>query len=292
MILTFNIKKKRFFKPSLILSVMDKEKRFNSIVRNISSIKIQGARNVARSALEAYYLFPNKDSIKKLSSIRPTEPMLQKVLSLTKNHSKEQILAHFEQAQERINKITFYLIKNKDTIFTHCHSTNVVSSLVYSKKKGKNFQVFNTETRPLFQGRKTARDLKKANIQVTHFVDSAIAFALEKENRKDKIFVNKVFLGADALLKQGIINKIGSKLIAEIAFNNKIPLYIIADSWKFSSKKIPIENRSLNEVWDKAPKDVKIKNPAFEFVPKKYITAIITEKGLMKYNEFIKINSK
>jgi translation initiation factor 2B subunit (eIF-2B alpha/beta/delta family) len=79
-------------------------------------------------------------------------------------------------------------------------------------------------------------------------------------------------------------------MIAELAHLHKIPLYIIADSWKFSKKKVPIENRSLNEVWNHAPKKVKIENPAFEFVPKKYITGIVTELGLMKYDEFVKKN--
>ena len=90
--------------------------------------------------------------------------------------------------------------------------------------------------------------------------------------------VDKVFLGADALLKNGIINKIGSEIIAQVAKNNKIPVYVVADSWKFTKKKIQIEQRKLNEVWDKAPKNIKIKNPAFEFVPKKYIKKIITER--------------
>ena len=87
----------------------------------------------------------------------------------------------------------------------------------------------------------------------------------------------KVFLGADALTKEGVINKIGSEVIARIAKQEKIPVYVIADSWKFTSKKIKLENRKLNEVWDKAPKGIKLKNPAFEFVKKKYITKVITE---------------
>ena len=107
-------------------------------------------------------------------------------------------------------------------------------------------------------------------------------------NKKDKIYADKVFLGADALLKEGIINKIGSKTLAELAKIHKIPLYIIADSWKFTKKKVPIEQRSLNEVWDKAPRGIKLKNPAFEFVYKKYITGIATELGLMKYEKFVK----
>ena len=89
---------------------------------------------------------------------------------------------------------------------------------------------------------------------------------------------DKVFLGADALLKHGIINKIGSEVIAQIAKNQKIPVYVIADSWKFTNKKMPLESRKLNEVWGNVPRGIKMKNPAFEFIEKKYITKIITEK--------------
>jgi translation initiation factor 2B subunit (eIF-2B alpha/beta/delta family) len=64
-------------------------------------------------------------------------------------------------------------------------------------------------------------------------------------------------------------------------------LYIIADSWKYSKKQLPIEQRKLNEVWDQAPKSIKIKNPAFDFVPKKYITKITTELGSLSYNKFL-----
>ena len=112
------------------------------------------------------------------------------------------------------------------------------------------------------------------------FIDSALGVALKDA----KI----IFLGADALLKNGIINKIGSGVISKIAKQEKIPVYIVADSWKFTKNKIPIEQRSLNEVWDKAPKNIKIKNPAFEFVDKKYISGIVSELGLMKYWEFVK----
>jgi len=173
-------------------------------------------------------------------------------------------------------------------IFTHCHSTNVSNALIYSKKKGKKFEVYNTETRPLYQGRKTARELRKAGIKVTMFIDSALSVAIEKDNRNDKIYSSKIFLGADALLKKGIINKIGSNLIAKIGRMEKVPVYIIADSWKFSSKNVPIEQRKLNEVWNRAPKNIRIKNPAFEFVPEKFITKIISEHGILGYGEFVR----
>jgi len=263
---------------------MNNKKRFNKIVKDIKEIKIQGARNIAKAALKAYFLIPTKASKKKLLDSRPTEPMMQNVLEMAEKVSSGKLLKHFDESQEKINKIVLKLINKNEVIFTHCHSTNVSGALIFAKKKG--FEVYNTETRPLFQGRKTAKELKKAGIKVTMFIDSALGVALTERQGTKK--ATKVFLGADALLKDGIINKIGSGVIVRIAREEKIPVYIVADSWKFTKKKIPIEQRKLNEVWDKAPKKIKIKNPAFEFVPEKYITGIVTELGLMKYSDFVK----
>ncbi len=266
---------------------MNNQQVFNKICKDIKSIKIQGARNIAKAGLNAYNLIPKKKSKQKLLSLRPTEPMLQKVLDLAeKKQPQTEILNHFNETQEKINKSVLKLIKNKEVIYTHCHSTNVTQSLINAKKKHKNFEVYNTETRPLYQGRKTAKELSKNKIKVTHFIDSALGIALSKEQGTKK--ATRVFLGADALTKKGIINKTGSKTIARIAQQEKIPVYIIADSWKFTKKNLPIEQREINEVWDKAPKNIKIKNPAFEFVPKKFITKIITEFGVLSYNEFLK----
>ncbi|MEK6925693.1 MAG: hypothetical protein AABW50_00280 [Nanoarchaeota archaeon] len=267
---------------------MDKKKRFEKILRDIKSVKIQGARNVAKCALRAYFLFPTKHSKRLLLFSRPTEPMMENVLELSESLSKKEILKHFEDAQQSINDAVFKIIKNNDVIFTHCHSTNVVKTLIHAKRKGKKFEVYNTETRPLYQGRKTSKELAKAGIKVTQFVDSAFAFAIEKENKKDKIYATKILLGADALLKDGIINKIGSKLICETASAHKIPVYIIADSWKFTKNKVPIEQRKLSEIWDKAPKNVKVQNPAFEFVGKKYIHKIVSELGSLSYDDFLR----
>lgn len=269
-------------------SAADKKRKFEKILRAIKTIKIQGARNIAETGLKAYYLSPSQKSLKLILSSRPTEPMLEKVLNLYRKMPGYQIINHFSEAQNKINLFVFKTIKKGDKIFTHCHSSNVIQSLIFSKKHGKKFEVYNTETRPLFQGRKTSKELSNAGIKVTQFVDNALALALEKDGKKDSLYSTKIFLGADALLKTGIINKIGSKTIAELALIHKIPLYIIADSWKFTSKKVPIEQRSLNEIWDKAPKKIKIQNPAFEFVHKKYITKIISELGSLDYNLFLK----
>ena len=272
---------------------MDKKRQeFNKICKDIKDIKIQGARNIAKKALHAYSLFPTKASLKKLISLRPTEPMLVNVLHKVKYSNYKEISKHFDQAQQEINKEVFNLINDGDIIYTHCHSTNVTNALIYTKNKGKKFEVYNTETRPLFQGRKTATELKKAKIPLTMFVDSAMDVALSKKQKTKK--VNKIMVGADALLKEGVINKIGSGLLAKLSKINKIPMYVVADSWKYSSHKVKIEERDFHEVWEKIPKKspIKIRNPAFELIPKKYLKGIVTDLGLMKYSKFLRAIKK
>ena len=101
---------------------MNKKRIFNKILKDIKEIKIQGARNIAKSALEAYNLIPTKNSKNKLLNSRPTEPMMQNVLEMAqKKVPKEKILNHFDSAQEQINKNCLKLIKKNKIIFRHCH---------------------------------------------------------------------------------------------------------------------------------------------------------------------------
>ena len=266
-----------------------KIKEFDKISKDIKEIKIQGARNIAKKAIYAYRLIPTKHSIKKLKNLRPTEPMLMNVLDkLNEGEDYKEILNHFDSAQEKINEAVYEKIETGDIIMTICHSTNVINALIYSWKKGRRFSVYNLETRPLFQGRKTAKDLDREGIPVTTFVDSAMGVAVSKEQGTKH--VTKVFVGADALLKTGVVNKIGSEVLAQIAKNEKIPFYVIADSWKYSPKNLPLEMRNFHEVWERMPSGfhIKVKNPAFELIKKKWISGIFTEYGFMRYKTFLK----
>jgi len=267
------------------------KKEVKNIIQGIKEVRIHGASNIAKAALKAYLLEPTSAVKKALVNARPTEPLLVNVVNKldrcmrTEKSQCVNVPSHFPQAQEKINKQVFKLIKNSDVIFTHCYSTNVVRALVYARKHGKRFEVYNTETRPLFQGRETAKELGKAGIPVTTFIDAAMAIALENKQGAKK--VSRIFIGCDAILKNGIINKIGSGIIAELSGLNKIPLYIIADSWKFIPKNVKIEERDFHEVWKSAPKNISIRNPAFEFVHEKYISKIVSELGLLSFKEFL-----
>jgi ribose 1,5-bisphosphate isomerase len=258
--------------------------KFDRICSDIKSVKIQGATNVARAAVEAYCMRPKKSSIKILSKLRPTEPMLVNALNIAKKSSVENVLNHFDNAQEFINHYVQKSLSNNSVVFTHCHSNTLAQALVSAHKNHKRFSVINTETRPLYQGHLTSKQLSKAGIKVSLSVDSAI---LEDIKKSDLIMI-----GADAVTKKGVINKIGSGLIAKIALDLKKPLYIVTDSWKFSSKKINIEKRPSNEVWANSPKRIKVENLAFELIPKNHITAVISELGILTHKEFMKAAKK
>ncbi len=259
-------------------------KKVGDIARDIKSLKIQGAENVAKAGLKAYELKPTQKTISLLIKQRPTEPALTNALKYAQKKSVKEALQHFKNTKPIIYKLAAKKVRKVN--FTHCHSSTVTKSFIEAKKT-KNFEVFNTETRPLFQGRKTSKELVKAKIKTTQITDSEILIALTPNKFMKK--TNAIFLGADAILKDGsVINKVGSGMISELAKHLHIPVYIVTDSWKYSNKPVKIEERSYKEVWKKAPKNLKIKNLAFEKIPAENITAIISELGILKPKKFVK----
>ncbi len=283
------------------------ESKFKSILSGIKTLKIQGAENIAKTASESFRLIVRKskaktsqqleselrEAAKKLISTRPTEPAMRNsikyilhglegdnVTELAKKVYKriDEVTNHFEKGNKKIVEFGEKKIKNDFVVFTHCHSSSVVSTLIKAKKRGKKFQVNNTETRPLLQGRTTAKELSKENIPVNHYIDSAAMLALKK--------ADICLFGADALQSDGrFINKIGTGLFSEIACTYNIPVFICVNSWKFDPITIfgndePIESRGKKEVWQNNSKNIEIHNPAFEIICPNKITGIISEFGV------------
>src|SRR3989344_5512701 len=105
---------------------MDETKRrdhFEKICKDIKSIKIQGAESVAIAGLKAYSLLPSKSSIRKLLSLRATEPALKNALSYAEKEGIGLALKHFVDSDRKTDELIPKLIKNKSTIYTHCHSS-------------------------------------------------------------------------------------------------------------------------------------------------------------------------
>ena len=97
-----------------------------------------------------------------------------------------------------------------------------------------------------------------------------------------------ILVGADWINNKGVINKVGSSLVADISSHYKKPLYILADSWKFSNRNLKLEQRPSEEIWNLKNKNLKIINEAFDLIPKKNIKAIISELGILTFKELLK----
>ena len=281
-------------------------------IQDIKDLKIQGATNIVFSSLQVLKkdwqekkyqdIKDLKEKIKALKSARPTEPLLFNCLNNVFSQVKElndlkylaqiidDLVQNLDEIQKEIVQNGVGLIKDKMTVFTHCHSTSVVEILKAAKAKGKKIKVFLTETRPKYQGRITAQELMKAGIKATMTTDSAAAYIISKE---DKISIDLVLLGCDAILPdKGVFNKIGSYDMALSAHEAKIPVFIAGSLLKTSIKPLIIEERKAEEVWEKKPRNLKILNLAFDFIPQRFIVGMTTEFGLVKPKEIKKLVSK
>lgn len=260
---------------------------FNKIIKDIKSLKIQGAENVARAGIRALKTRHDKDSINKIISSRPTEPCLRNAINFVLRDVKKNAdiaLKHFDDAQKKIATIGSRKIRNNNIIFTHCHSETVIGILKEAAKTRK-FKVYCTETRPMYQGRKTAIELAKAKITVKMFTDASGRYAIKKSNL--------ALFGVDAITSEGeIINKMGTEMYADIAEKYDVPVYFCTDSWKYDPMTVfgfeePIERREAKEVWNKPPKGIEISNLAFEVVEPELATGIISELGVYSPATFI-----
>ncbi|MDP2909095.1 MAG: hypothetical protein Q8N77_04795 [Nanoarchaeota archaeon] len=260
---------------------------FGQICRDIKSLKIQGATNVARAGIQALKLKHDPASVKKIISLRPTEPALRNAIKFSLKDMKnnpDKVLRHFDEAQKKIAEIGARKIPEDSIVFTHCHASTV-TGILKEAFKTKKFEVYCTETRPMYQGRRTAIELAAAKIPVTMFVDSAARYALKK--------ADIMLIGADAILSSGkIANKIGSELFAEVARKYDVPVLVCTDAWKFDPMTVwgyeeEMEKRETKEVWSNPPKGVKISNIAFELVSPGLVTSIISELGVYSVENFI-----
>jgi ribose 1,5-bisphosphate isomerase len=281
------------------------------IAKKISELKIQGARNIAIAGIEALvelakvtksktkkeFLIELYEGQKLLFNSRETEPLMRnairwiinqvettdkkEVLKLSQivKSSADEFLKNLEESKEQIANIGKKRIRNNSIILTHCHSSTVTKLLIDANKEGKNFEVYCTETRPVFQGRITAQELIKNGIKTTLIVDSA-ARSIIKE-------IDLVVVGADAITSEGnVINKIGTSTIALLAKEARKPFYVVSELLKFDPVTVcgdyeKIEERDPSEIWKNAPRNLIIKNPAFDVTRRDFIHGIICEQGII-----------
>ena len=219
---------------------------------------------------------------------------------------QEAVRIHSEEAEAttKLSRLGAGLIQDGFAILTHCNTGPLATTgygtalgvIRQAKEQGKNIKVFADETRPLLQGaRLTTWELRKADIPVTLITDSMAGYFISRGE------IDCVIVGADRIAANGdTANKIGTYTLAVLAKENGIPFYVAAPTTTIdlslaSGEEIPIEQRSPEEVTHIqgvaiAPEGVEAANPAFDVTPHGYITAIITERGIMRapYGEGIR----
>lgn len=187
------------------------------------------------------------------------------------------------------------LVENGASILTHCNAGGLATAgygtalgvIRAAHDEGKNIRVFADETRPWLQGaRLTAWELLKEGIPVTLIADNMAGWLMKKGE------IDMCVVGADRIAANGdTANKIGTYSVAVLAKENSIPFYIAAptstlDLTKKNGDEIPIEERQAHEVThldghSVAPVGIRVRNPAFDVTPARYISGIITEKGVV-----------
>jgi methylthioribose-1-phosphate isomerase len=223
--------------------------------------------------------------------IRPIEQIKQALVEESQRIHAEDIAAN--QAMGRHGAT---LMPSEGGVLTHCNAGALATAgygtalgvIRAAVEQGKKIHVYADETRPFLQGsRLTAWELMKDGIPTTVISDN-MAGAMMKQGK-----IGAIVVGADRIAANGdVANKIGTYGVAVLAKENGIPFYVAApvstvDLSCADGDKIPIEQRNAREITHIAgkqmvPDGVSVENPAFDVTPAKYVTAIITERGIAR----------
>jgi len=210
--------------------------------------------------------------------------------------ASQDILERDIEINRRIGQYGLALIPNRATILTHCNAGSLATGgygtalgvIRAAHESGKHIHVVVDETRPLLQGmRLTAFELMEEGIPATVIVDSAAGYLMRRGR------VDLVIIGADRIAGNGdTANKVGSYQLAVLAKENRIPFYVAAPISTFDltlndGDQIPIEERDPKEILTFAgqelgPEGLHAFNPAFDITHAAYISAVITEKGVLR----------
>lgn len=291
------------------------------LVRGAPAIGATAAYGMVLAARQFYnlgkeeFLEKMEEASRELAFTRPTAVNLfwalreiDRVIHESKDGENEEILNRIYETAEKIagddietnkrmgeygNKI----VPERACVLTHCNTGSLATVefgtalgvIRAAHRSGKKIHVYVDETRPRLQGaRLTAWELVQEKIPAT-LISDTVAGSLMKEGKVDLVFV-----GADRIALNGdTANKIGTYTLAVLAKENGVPFYVVAptttiDFEMIKGEDIEVEERSREEVThirgvQIAPEGVEVYNPAFDVTPARYITGIITEKGIINY---------
>ena len=200
-------------------------------------------------------------------------------LAATIAAASKTFLDDLEQSKRSIGEVGLKRIRSNTTILTHCHSSTVTHVLRRAREENIDFEIICTESRPMYQGRITVKEMLDLGVKTTLIVDSAVRFFMNR--------IDLVIVGADAITSEGnVVNKIGTSTVALVAHEARTPFYVVAELLKYDPATIhgdfeKIEERKPDEIWKNPPEDLAIRNPAFDVTRRDFIHGIICEEGII-----------
>ncbi len=270
----------------------------NSKARTKAQLLVELKRAAARVRRKRHTAVNLFVGLKRSLDVAKAAPDVRRARSAVVREAKR-IAEEDVEVNKRIGKNGARLLKDGDTVLTHCNAGalatvdygTALGAVRAARRMGKRVSVIATETRPLLQGaRLTAWELKRDGIPVTVITDNMVGAVMRSSQ------VDAVLVGADRIAANGdTANKIGTYSIAVLAREHRVPFYVVAptssiDMSMRSGNEIPIEQREPGEVEfiggiRVVPKGVKVLNPAFDVTPARFITAVVTEQGVVKPGE-------
>lgn len=266
-------------------------KTLQKTIKDIQNFKVQGANEIAIYGLCFLKQYVKHHGFEKdfqnilddLEKARPTAVVLHNCLKILTKKKKastiDYLIKTLNTAREKESQYSGKIIRPKSVIMTYCHSGEAMSFIKYSLIKHNKISVIACLTEPQEQGVLTAKELSQEGIPVTLIDDNAMGYFIKN--------VDMVIVGADALRLEGLVNKIGTKLLAGAAASAHKPFYIVANSLKLDRREdFKIEERPAKEIVRKIlhkekMSGITIRNPAFDITPWELITSVITERGIV-----------
>ncbi|HXF06054.1 MAG TPA: translation initiation factor eIF-2B [Blastocatellia bacterium] len=195
----------------------------------------------------------------------------------------DDFVSHLRESPGQIASHFVAAIPQAATILTHSFSETVLTALLRAQASGRSLSVIATESRPQLEGRTLAAHLHRTGIPTTLIVDAAAARWIPT--------ADLVLVGADTVCESGVVNKIGTRMIALAAQEMGVSVVVLADSSKFRPSNLPAldlnHERPPAEVWADAPVGLRVWNQYFELTPLCLVTTVITESGGMTPTEVI-----